>query len=230
MNNGIVTGHGLKSTVPFKVDVKSTRLFYCVKRVVGYFVVAAVSLFLWSCASSGPQTSYYSLFPSSSDHPQTSLQDKTLSFGVGPIVLPEYMDNPAVVSLNTSQQIRVSGYHAWGGDLKASMSRVLASNLSRAWQLDNVWSFPWDSRARPHYQLRLVFEKFAGERGGNIELQAKWQLYNQKQKRVVKIGTVSLSHTLVDDSVDTYVAGLNALLNQFSIVLSKELSKNFESI
>lgn len=196
------------------------------------FISALMSLCILltvSCTSSGPATSYYSLFASKSIE-RVHLNSSEISIGVGPILLPEYLENPAVVSLSRSQIVRVSGYHAWAGDLKDAMSRVIAQEVSTALSADKVWAFPWDNRVRPQYQIRIVFEEFSGIRGGQVSLRAKWSLLNQRGDTVLLFATEQFSSNTSSESVDTYVAELNQLLNQFSLRVAEEsadyLNKN----
>ncbi|SMF22654.1 hypothetical protein SAMN02745866_01434 [Alteromonadaceae bacterium Bs31] len=189
--------------------------------LLGLLAVLLPSLF--GCASSGPATQYYSLFPAplNADYARS---DKSTSFGVGPVVLPEYLENSALVSLDSSHQLKLSGYRAWAGDLKSAISRVISTNLASLWQIDGVWSFPWDTRARPDYQIRIVLDKFDGERGGTVSLLARWQIIDQKQHKAIFVSSATLSRQTEDDSVEAYVAALNALLTQLSVRIAEESS------
>ncbi len=178
---------------------------------------------LASCASSGPATRFYSLFADSSIEPVEHSLGK-ISIGVGPVILPDYIENPSVVSLTSSQQVRVSGYHAWAGNLKESMTRVLADDISGALNLDAVWGFPWDNRVRPDYQIRVVIEQFDGVRGGQVNLRAKWTLLNKSADKVLSVGSVSLSEASVGRGIDNYVATLNRLLNRLSLSIVEKLT------
>jgi len=172
---------------------------------------------LTACSSSGPKTQYYSLFATKDlASSETTINDSRLSFGVGPLTIPEYMDNPSIVSITNNQQVKVSGSHAWAGDLKAAMSRVLADNLARYWQLEKVAAFPWDNRLRPDYQVRLVFDEFGGERGGEVNLRVAWSLLNKTGDQLYLTKRSSLKLTVTSDSASDYVAALNNLLNQLS--------------
>ncbi len=177
-------------------------------------------LLITSCMSSGPATSYYSLF-ANKDIAQFGLGANDISIGIGPIVLPEYIENPAVVSLSKTQQVRISGYHAWAGGLKEAMSRVLAQDLSSSLSLDQVWAFPWDNRVRPTYQIRVVFEEFSGIRGSQVYLRAKWTLLNQRGDKILISNMEELSTGSPSDTVSAYVSSLNLLLGQFSERLAK---------
>lgn len=190
------------------------RRWCSLARPAGLFLLAAICV---ACVSSGPATQYFSLFAIKQAATQGSeLADKSLSFGIGPITLPEYMDNPNIVSLSDRQQVRVSGQYAWAGDLKRAMGRVIADNLSQYWLLDKVSAFPWDNRVRPDYQVHLVFDEFGGQRGGEVRLRVFWRLLNQRGDRVYLAKRAAMSAVTADTTAEAYVAALNDLLNQLS--------------
>ncbi|WP_045855906.1 PqiC family protein [Teredinibacter purpureus] len=179
---------------------------------------------LVGCVSNTPQTSYYSLFAAKAEElPLTeSAPARNISIGIGPMRLPEFMDNPAIVSLTSSQQIKVSGYHAWGGDLKSSIGRAMSTNLSALWQHDGVVAFPWDSRTRPEYQVRIVFGEFSGVRGGDVRISASWLLIDTAKGEVVKHGREVIVRASASASVNDYIKALNELVTAFSITLAEK--------
>ncbi len=200
------------------------RASILVTKFIGHLcLITAVLVAINGCASSGPATRFYSLF-AERDVTPVEHQLGNVSIGIGPIVLPDYLDNPAVVSVTDSQRVRIAGYHAWAGSLKESMIRVLADNVSQSLSLDGVWGFPWDNRTRPDYQVRIVIEQFDGVRGGEVQLRAKWTVLNKKADKVLRLGAVSLSETTSSDGVDGYVTTLNRLLNGLSGSISESLN------
>nr|MBX2857529.1 PqiC family protein [Cellvibrionaceae bacterium] len=99
----------------------------------------------------------------------------------------------------------------------------LADNLAQYWVLDKVSAFPWDNRARPAYQLRLVFEEFGGRRGGEVHLRVFWTLLSQQGDKVYLAKRSALLATTAQSSAESYVAALNQLLNQLSYELAIEV-------
>ena len=191
----------------------------------GVFVLFV--MLLAACTSSGPKTAYYSLFPESNIvvNSDTSLNGSGLTFGVGPIVLPEYVDHPGIVSVNNSNRVTVSGYNAWAGDLQENISRVLASNLSARWDVDQVWAFPWDNRVRPFYQVRLVFEDFSGVRGGEVNIVARWTLLNAKGNTSLAVGVERIKTETTSAKYNDYVAALNTAVNELSQRIAEKVAK-----
>lgn len=188
-------------------------VFTCVLVIVGAALLSA-------CGSSGPKTEYYALFPSVETSPETQLIGDNLSFGIGPVILPEFLQQAAIVSRAGEQQLRVSGVHAWAGDLNGNLARVLATDLATLWAQDSVWAFPWDTRARPEYQIRIVIEDFSGERGGDVVLRARWLLLGEQGKAQLAVGSEALTERTLSASAQDYVIALNSLLKRFSVTLS----------
>ncbi|MFT5082311.1 MAG: putative lipoprotein YmbA [Lentisphaeria bacterium] len=186
---------------------------------------------LIGCMSSGPATKHYSLFAAEpSAENMHALANKKISLGIGPIILPEYLQNPAIVSLTPSQQVRVSGYHAWAGDLNEALLRVLAADVSTHLQLDGVWAFPWDNRVRPDYQVRIVVEHFSGIRGQDVVLTAKWTLLNKVGDELLLTGREQLSRTTRSGGVDDYVGAMNVLINEAAYSIAEKLALRLSEV
>lgn len=191
-------------------------------------LVGCATFLLLGCISKAPQTVFYSLSPLEISGNSSQRVDGVLilegSLGVGPIVLPEYMRSSQIVSFTEQTRIRVAANAAWAGDVNANVTRVLTSYLST--QNHVVQSFPWDSRARPDWQLLMRFESFGGTKGQSISLSAHWQLINTRQKQVVDQGKVTVSEQLTSTSTQAYIEGINKGLRSFSSKLALVLGKN----
>lgn len=194
----------------------------------GYFRFALVFLLLSvlsvlsACASKNPATRFYSFFPSQAAQTHDNV---TRSLGVGPIMLPEYLENPAVVSLTGGQQLRISGYHAWAGSLQDAITRVAANDLAQSFPAARVVAFPWDNRVRPEFQLRLRFSEFAGERGGEIRAGISWTLLHKGEDGIIAEGDVRRKMPAPSADVEAYVQTLNNLLNQMMEAIAADAAQ-----
>lgn len=187
------------------------------------FCIICCALLLNACMSGGPATKYYALFSDKNVQPLPEGITNIASIGVGPIVLPDFLENPSIVSVSSSQRVVVSGYHVWAGDLKDGISRVLSDNLGAYYESSNVWAFPWDVRTRPQYQVRVEFLDLSGERGKSVQLKAKWSLIDSKADSLVALGQVSFSEKTSDESYDEYVGAVNRNLHQLSLALAEKV-------
>ena len=195
-------------------------------RVRNSLLLASLTILLGACVSKGPKTQYYGLFASSNPPTITSNASQHKSIGIGPVILPDYLDNSAIVTRTSTQQIRVSGYNAWAGDITNQMTRVITGNLSSTLQNDAIWGFPWDTRTRPEYQIRIVVEEFSGILGQEVTMRLKWSILNTKTQKLIKVNRDELIVTSADSSYNSYVKALNTALNDWSQMLAKELSNS----
>ena len=192
-------------------------------RLLQFSLSSALIVIFVSCSSSGPKTQFYSLFADKA--PQVhALDNKSLSIGIGPVELPEYIEHPGIVSVTNSNRVIVSGFNAWAGDLKENISRVLASNLSTAFELDQVWAFPWNNRIKPDYKIRLVFEDFSGLKGGEVNVALRWSLLDQNGKTRLFMRKVHFTSVANSDSYNDYVSALNNALNLVSENIAVEVA------
>lgn len=146
--------------------------------------------------------------------------------GVGPVELPEFWRQREVVAIEDNK-ILSDDRHIWAGDPKLALSRVIAANLSRQLQINDVWAHPWDSRAKPKKQIVLVIESFGGALGKEVELIAKWRLVDDFGGRAIATERAVFSATPADRSYAAYVAALNQLVEQLSTELERSVRQNF---
>lgn len=184
-----------------------------------------IVVFLAACTSSGPATKYYSLFPAK-EVPQTFAVANAsgASLGVGPVILPDFVDHPSIVALTSSSEVKIHAYHAWAGDFKESIVRVMVADLSAFLQLDAVWGFPWDTRVRPKYQLRVVIEEMAGIPGEQVTLVMKWTLLNQKANTVLAMDKEKITAMSQSNSINAYVKALNESINTASANIAQKIA------
>ena len=191
------------------------------------FLFCCLVLAVTACSSSGPATTFYSLFPNDDAAETTfALPDPSanISLGVGPVILPDFLDNSAIVGLTESNAVKVYGYHAWAGDLNEAIGRVLVENISSHLQVDSIWNFPWDNRVRPDYQLRIVIENLSGIRGEDVELVLKWTLLNKTADTILASDKERLKEKTNGNSVDAYVTTMNSLVNRTSVSISEKIA------
>ena len=188
------------------------------------YILILLPLVIGGCSSSGPKTKYYAL-NSSADFVVDSKQG-IASIGIGPIVLPEFLDHSSIVSIANENRIVVSGLHAWAGDLDSAIIRVLANTVAAELGTENILSFPWDARIRPEYQLQIVFYDLSGVLGGDVNLKASWMVIHQPSKKLVQQGSELLTQSTSSNSYDSYVKAINQVLNNFSVKLAENIANN----
>jgi uncharacterized lipoprotein YmbA len=189
----------------------------------GKLSLLVVLLALSGCSGLKYKTDYYTLIADRDARLEVG-QPYSGSLGVGPVQLPEMLDHPGIVTRDNGQKLLIASYAVWAGDLNEAVTRVLADNLSHYLGSDQVWPFPWDNRVRPQQTIRVVFERFSGERGGEVELQAKWRLVSGSGEQEIFATKVQLQTEAENNSYNAYVAALNDLLNQLAKVIARDIA------
>jgi uncharacterized protein len=131
-----------------------------------------VIFLLVGCSS--PKSSYYTL--SSAPIPQTISGGKELRMMVGPISLPDSVDQPQLVIQDGKNEITVYEYHRWAGSLKNEVGRVVAANLSRDLGISNIWSFSQSTQTNFDYQVLLNVQTMESKPGDSVVLDVLWTI------------------------------------------------------
>lgn len=156
-------------------------------RPIGPSLLALIaSIGLASCAVSDP-TQFYTLSreaapPSSAASgsiARSSLDATgTVGIGIGPIIMPGYLDRSQVVIRTGADKIEISTFHRWAEPLEDGISRVLADEIAARVPTERVVTFPWRgvvARAI-QYQVVVAVLRFDGRQGGDVTLDARWRI------------------------------------------------------
>ena len=192
------------------------------------FVLLFLFIILTACTTSSPKTRYYSLF-ADDVRKDDSAFNANISIGVGPITLPEYMDNSSIVSLSGENNVIVSGSNVWAGELDITLVRVITQRFSYSLPDSKVIAFPWDSRNKPNFQLVIHFDDFSGVLGNSAKLNANWTLFDQNKRSALESGSVSFTERSLAAGYDGYTAALNRLANRLADELMQEVLKALDN-
>ena len=140
-------------------------------RSLSTFVFLAVLL---SACSSTPKTSYYTL--SAAPLPSAAATSSGTSVMVGPVSLPDSLDQPLLVVQSGNNQVSMSEYHRWAGSLKGDIGRVIAVNLAHDLGTARVWSYAQSIQTNADYQVLIDVQSFDAKLGDAVELDVLWTI------------------------------------------------------
>ncbi len=132
------------------------------------------SLMLFGCTRSKP-AKFYLLHPLQ-EAAAEKLSARSLSIGVGPVDIPEYLDRPQMVIRVSSGEVRLADFERWAEPLKANFPRVLGENLSQLLATDRISIFPWTGDPHIDYRVTVEVIRFDGAPGTAVLLDARWSL------------------------------------------------------
>ncbi len=140
-------------------------------------VAVGLLVVLLSACSSSPKTSYYTLSaaPTPSTHP-TPVTSTETSVIVGPVSLPDSVDQALLVVHNGTNQVSMSEFHRWAGSLKGDISRVIAANLTHELGSTRVWSYAQSMQTKADYQVLIDVQSFDARLGEVVVLDVLWTI------------------------------------------------------
>lgn len=218
-------------------------------------VVCLVMLMaLVGCSSSAVKTQYYTLHPQNglvglsqeeaqineqqeaqTNVPANTQADALLnpekidgSLGIGPVNLPEAIQQPSIVSYGEQNRLLVASGHLWSGDLKRSLSRVLAADIGRLLNKTDVWTYPWDMQPRPQHRIAVDIQTLGGTLGDTAVLRARWTLSSGSSRQMLGVEQIELQTGAGDGSHNDYVAAINQLANQLSAAIAASAIQYFQ--
>jgi hypothetical protein len=190
-------------------------------------------LLVWGCASS-PPARFYTLSPMSGG---AALQEVVqpigagISIGIGPIRIPDYLDRPGIVTRpGDGHTIAVAEFDLWAGSFKEALINTLAQNLSLLLHTNQVLIYPMLGVVKLDYRLYLVVERFEGTLGGEVNLVARWVVYEGPAEGSDKKAGVVQRSRIVEAVTGSDYPALVAAHNRAVERLSREIARGLQSL
>jgi uncharacterized protein len=95
---------------------------------------------------------------------------------IGPVVLPEYLDRPEIVTRLASNQLRVADLELWAEPLRESFPRTVEQNLTMLLASSRIQPRPWTGSSPPDLVVSVEVRRFEKTSGGKVELAARWTI------------------------------------------------------
>jgi uncharacterized lipoprotein YmbA len=190
--------------------------------LIGTFLVT-----LSGCASS-PSSRFYLLHPLSgpASEGKPTASDPCVSIGIGPIEIPDYLDQPQIVTRVTPNEIKLAEFERWAEPLEDNLKRVLAQNLSNLVCTKEISFFPWRRGIPMDYRVEMKIIRFDGNPGDKVILEAWWRLRSGDGKTVHQSKRSSFSESVTGGDYKSLVLAHSQVLG----ALSREIAEAIKTI
>ncbi|GJL68400.1 MAG: hypothetical protein NPIRA06_10350 [Nitrospirales bacterium] len=195
-----------------------------IKRVF-VFVACVGVLTVLGCGTSQP--SHFYLLRAVSPASVSGLSDtkaSSLSFGLGPVTLPKYLDRPQIVTKTSAHEVELAEFHKWAEPLSENVSHVLAENLSALLSSDRILQYPWRSSIPPDYQIAMDVLQFDGTMGGEAVLVARWSLLGGDEQTVLTTRKTQMTHRPTSQNYEALVEAMSRNLEDLSREIAEVLT------
>jgi uncharacterized lipoprotein YmbA len=145
------------------------------------------------------------------------------TIAVGPIRLPEYLDQDQIVTRISRNDLTFSDNDRWAEPLEDNVAQVLAENLSTLLQTDQITVHPWPGPQRAAYQLEIDILSFETDTSGMAHLDARWLLRDVANRQPIARKEARQSATAAGPSTEQSVASLSKALGDFSVEIANAI-------
>ena len=194
------------------------------KNLRGILLPTTLAMLLSSCAIQERPTHFYALNAVIDDPP--AYRQPGIKVGIGPLDFPKVLQRPQVVTRVDNNKIKVADFHQWGGRLDDDFLRILGDNLVVLLGSTQVYTYPWEGRLRPEYQVRISVSRFDGEPGKEILLRARWQLLSRKGGKELAAEQTSIVEPVQHKNYGAYVAAQSRALARFSRQIAARIMRH----
>lgn len=175
--------------------------------------VAALS----ACGTSQP-TKYYLLSASAPDRLQASAAGE-LTIGVGPVILPPYLDRREMVARTSGNELGVAIYDQWAEPLAESVTRVMEEDLGHRLATDRIIRLPVKRSLRKavdmDYQVTIAISTFEKMPDGGVVLNARWAILDNDKNELL-LRRSEFSQMPAADSYAAQAAAQSQVLGRLS--------------
>lgn len=188
--------------------------------------VAFLAIFLSGCMSS-PKTTYYTL--SVAPVPSALPSSQGLRVMVGPISLPDMVNQPQLVVQSNGNEVKLYEYHRWAGSLKSDVARVIATNLARELGTSNVWSFSQTTQTNFDFQVLIDVQNLESKLDDGVVLDVLWtiksktSLTNKNANNQVKMGRSLVRVPVTSPGIEALVAAQSRAFALASADMAKDI-------
>lgn len=141
-------------------------------RMHAHAVVALLALLLAACGSS-PRSHFYTL---TAEAGEAAAAASSPAIAVGPVSVPETVDQPQIVVRVEANRVEVEEYHRWASPLRSQIAQVIAANLARELGTVRVWSYIQASLPNPDFQVLIDVQRFDSVLGEAVAIEALWTI------------------------------------------------------
>jgi len=138
-----------------------------------------------------------------------------LRVGLGPVVVPAYLDAPTIATRVDPNRIEYARFDRWAVPLAAEVRRALAEDLGAAGTI-SVVSYPWYSSTALDAVVRVDLLAFESDTSGTAHLDAAWSIADPKNGTVRSSDRTTLTEPANARTPEATVAALSRALAELA--------------
>ncbi|MGB5832186.1 MAG: PqiC family protein [Thiohalocapsa sp.] len=146
-----------------------------------------LALMAAGCASSPPST-FYVLTPIPEAAGRgADITGGGVSIGIGPVVFPQFLDRPQLVTRDGTNRLDVDEFNRWGGAVQDDFLRVWGENLAHLLGTSRIVVFPSETRMPIDFRITAEVVSFEGTPSGDAVLKVRWAVTDSYLERALAV-------------------------------------------
>lgn len=142
-----------------------------------------------------------------------------VSIGVGPIRLTPYLKRTPIATRVGKNEIEYSQIDRWAEPLANVIPFIIAQNLNRLLDPDDIELHPWYGADRMQYAVKVDMLAFNRNTAGDAELEADWEIEDNTGRDLYSDYT-KLVVPATDNTTEASVFALGVALSDFSLEIA----------
>lgn len=201
-------------------------------KAVAKGIILVITVILIAACGTSPIANFYTLnaIERSSMAPKNLSRQGSTGVLVGPVTLPESLDQPQIVSRVGSNRLRYDEFNRWGGGFRDDVRRLLGENIGLLLPTEMIVLNHEVSPIKCDYQVIVHIREYTGELGGNVELNADWSVINLENKKTVAARKSVFYKSSQDKTYPAYVTVLSELLADLSREIVFAIKEDQENV
>lgn len=153
----------------------------------------------------------------------------TLTLGLGPVTVPEYLDRLEMIDLVDLYEVRYSVESRWIEPLGTQLRRTIGENLTILLDPDAVIYHPWYASDGVDLQVEIAFGVIRLDPGGQWVGSVEWVVRDPDTRAALERNDLSFS--LGRDSIppDEIAGALSAELQRLAIEIAGGVRRQYRS-
>lgn len=175
--------------------------------------LCTIAILVASCAS--PPSRFYTLSPVAAPAGAPAAKSSALAVVVGPVSIPEIVDQPQIVVSTGPNQVSLDEFNRWASPLANNISRVVAQDLVAMLGTPRVSLFQQALNVDADFRVAIEVQSFESTPGDAATLDAAWSVRRTRDAKV-QTGRTSVREPASGGGFDALAAAHSRALARLS--------------
>ncbi len=146
-----------------------------------------------------------------------------VALGVGPVLLPSYLDRPQIATRSGTNAISYSETQRWATPLQKNVVGVLTVNLARQLHTDRITSFPFALGLPRDYDANVQFLNFESADTGVVTVHAYYRIVDGRTGEEIRARGVTFTRSAPPGDYAAAAAALSDALGELSVEIAEQV-------